>query len=189
MLKKILCATFNIGLYLCLLSPSHAQSSSEEDCQPSNADQINELFYAKVTPYVASVDRQGNPLLGPEEAYFEKAQHYYEAYKNFESVFIDFDAFEAITSANPNALENFESKLFVLGPNCEGISIYRGNLLGSYQAPFEEILRLMELGLNSNNQALIEFAGKKLSALPLNINEIIKILKNDFSKWARPLLR
>jgi len=38
----------------------------------------------------------------------------------------------------------------------------------------------MELGLNSNNQALIEFAGQKLSALPLNINEIIEILKNDF---------
>ena len=68
MLKELLRATFNFGLYLCVLFPSHAQSSSEEDCQPSNADQINELFYAKVTPYVASVDRQGNPLLEPEEA-------------------------------------------------------------------------------------------------------------------------
>ena len=180
MFNRILRGIFSVCLYLCILSPSYAQSSSEEDCRPSNAEQINELFYAKVTPYVASVDRQGNPLLGPEEAYFEKAQHYYEAYKNFESVLIDFDAFEAITSANPNALENFESKLFVLGSNCEKISIYRGNLLGSYKAPFEEILRLMELGLNSNNQALIEFSSKKLSALPLDINEIIKILKNDF---------
>ena len=61
------------------------------------------------------------------------------------------------------------------------ISIYRGNLLGSYTAPFEEILKLMNLALNNDNKALIEFAGKKLTALPLNIDEIIEILKNDFA--------
>ncbi len=181
MLNILLRATFNLGLYLSLSSMIYADSAIKGTCKPSNAEQINELFYTKVAPYVPSVDRQGNPILGPEEAYFEKAQHYYEAYKNFESVYIDFDTFEAITSANPNALENFESKLFVQGFNCESIAIYRGNLLGSYQAPFYEILRLMKLGLTNNNNALVEFSRNKLTALPLNIVEIIEILKNDFS--------
>ena len=39
----------------------------------------------------------------------------------------------------------------------------------------------MDLALNNNNEALIEFAGKKLTALPLSIDEIIEILKNDFA--------
>ena len=178
---KIFTLIFCFFSYSSLQGYLYAKDAESTGCEISSADEVNQLLYATVNPYVPSVDRQGNPLLGPEEAYFEKAQHYYEAFKDFEAILIDFDAFEAITSANAQALENFESKLFVSGFNCEKISIYRGNLLGSFKAPFEEILKLMDLALNNNNKALIEFAGKKLKALPLNIDEIIEILKNDFT--------
>ena len=179
--KKFAISVISFLISVCMSSMLYAQDNNDKNCNYSSPEEVNILFYSKVTPYVPSVDRQGNPILGPEEAYFEKAQHYYEAYKNFDPVYINFDAFEAITSANPNALENFESKLFILGFECEKISIYRGNLLGSYQAPFFEILRLMKLALDNNNKALAEFSGKKLTALPLGIYEIIDILKSDFA--------
>ncbi len=178
---KIFTLLFCFFFYSSIQGNLYAEDAENESCKVSSSEKINQLLYATVNPYVPSVDRQGNPLLGPEEAYFEKAQHYYEAFKDFEPIFINFDMFEAITSANANALENFESKLFITGFNCEKISIYRGNLLGSYKAPFKEILKLMNLALNNDNEALIEFASKKLTALPLNINEIIEILKNDFA--------
>ena len=178
---KIFTLYFCFFFYSSFPANLYGEEAENNTCELSSSDKINQLLYATINPYVPSVDRQGNPLLGPEEAYFEKAQHYYQALKDFEPIIIDFDAFEAITSANAQALENFESKLFVSGFNCEKISIYRGNLLGSYQAPFQKILKLMDLALNNNNKALIEFAGKKLTALPLSIDEIIEILKNDFA--------
>lgn len=180
MKAKLVHTIFSVFFYLGLTYIACGQETLGKPCEFSSPEQINELFYAKVTPYVPSVDRQGNPILGVEEAYFEQAQHYYEEYKDFNPVYIDFDAFEAITSANNTALQNFESKLFILGFNCEKISIYRGNLLGSFEAPFSEILNLMKLGLNNNNNALIEFTRNKLSAEPLDLSEIIEILKNDF---------
>ena len=53
----------------------YGEEAENNTCELSSSDKINQLLYATINPYVPSVDRQGNPLLGPEEAYFEKAQH------------------------------------------------------------------------------------------------------------------
>ena len=94
--KKFAISVINFLISVCMGSMLYAQDNNDKNCNYSTPEEVNILFYSKVTPYVPSVDRQGNPILGPEEAYFEKAQHYYEAYKNFDPVYINFDAFEPL---------------------------------------------------------------------------------------------
>ena len=45
MLKIILRATFNLSLYLSLSSIIFAETGKKGNCEPSNVEKINELFW------------------------------------------------------------------------------------------------------------------------------------------------
>ena len=151
------------------------------ECDESNSDNLFALMNTEVQAYIPSVDRNGVPLLSDNEIFIQKSQHYFKEYKNFDPVAISLERFAAMTEGNPNALENFESKITVLGPNCKKINLYRNQLVGTYNAEFSEIMDLVALGIRTNNNAIIKFAGTQLRHKKMNFFEMIDILNNDLA--------
>ena len=91
------------------------------------------------------------------------------------------ERFASVTENNPTALENFESKITVLGPNCNKLNMYRSRLVGSFSAPFEEIMELVELGLRTDNEAIIQFSTTQLTPQEIQFEKLIAILSNDLA--------
>ena len=169
-----------LGFFASLYSGSISASESSE-CEETAPDVFFALINASVDPYLPSLDRNGNTLLSEDEVFVQKSQHYYLAYKNFEPVSISMDRFAAMTEGNIRALENFESKITVLGPGCSEVNIYRNRLVGSYEASFDEIMEIISLGIRSENDALIQFSSRQLKPKELSFDEMMEILGNDLA--------
>jgi len=158
-----------------------SSASAQDSCNESNPDKFFELLNALVQAYIPALDRNGVPLLSENDLFVQKSQHYFSEYKNFEPVTISMERFAAVTEGNPKALENFESKITVLGPDCSRMNLYRSKLVGAFDADFDDIMNLIELGIRSNNDAIIEFASTQLTPKALTFPEVIRILENDLA--------
>ena len=158
-------------------STVHAQ----DGCKETDPALFSVLTNSIVQPYIPPLDRNGNTLLSESEIYIQKSQHYYTEYKAFEPVTISLQRFAAVTENNPSALENFESKITVLGPNCEKIGLYRNRLIGEFNADFKVILDIVEMGMRVNNEGLILFARNQLKPNPMTFSDLLGILGNDLS--------
>ena len=169
------------GLLLLLAISVSSNVSSEDGCQETDPELFSVLTNSIVQPYIPPLDRNGNTLLSESEIYIQKSQHYYTEYKAFEPVSISLQRFAAVTENNPTALENFESKITILGPNCEKIGLYRNRLIGEFDADFEGILDIVEMGLRVNNEGLVLFARNQLKPNPMSFDDLLEILGNDLS--------
>ena len=155
--------------------------SAQDSCQETDPELFSVLTNSIVQPYIPPLDRNGNTLLSESEIYNQKSQHYYTEYKSFEPVSISLQRFAAVTENNPTALENVESKITVLGPNCEKIGLYRNRLIGEFNADFNVILDIVEMGMRVNNEGLILFARNQLKPNPMSFDDLLDILGNDLS--------
>ena len=158
-----------------------ATADELSNCKETNPASFFELINASVEPYLPSLDRNGNTILSEDEVFVQKSQHYYLVYRDFDPVSISMERFAAVTEVNDKALENFESKISVLGPDCNKINIYRSRLVGSYEATFAEIMDIISLGIRSENNALIQFASRQLKPKVLPFDEMMEILGNDLA--------
>ena len=158
-----------------------ATADELSNCKETNPASFFELINASVEPYLPSLDRNGNTILSEDEVFVQKSQHYYLVYRDFDPVSISMERFAAVTEVNDKALENFESKISVLGPDCNKINIYRSRLVGSYEATFAEIMDIISLGIRSENDALIQFASRQLKPKVLPFDEMMEILGNDLA--------
>ena len=152
-----------------------------QSCHESDAQNFFDLLNAQVATYLPPLDRDGNILLSETDMFIQKSQHYYNAYKEFAPVHISMERFASVTENNPNALENFESKITIIGPDCSQINLYRSRLVGSFSASFAHIMRLVDLGVRTNNQAIIEFSRAQLTPKPLDFSAIMAVLANDLA--------
>ena len=158
-----------------------SEASAQQRCQETDPELFSILTNSIVQPYIPPLDRNGNTLLSDSEIYNQKSQHYYTEYQSFEPVTISLQRFAAVTENNPTALENFESKITVLGPNCEKIGLYRNKLIGEFSADFNVILDIVEMGMRVNNEGLVLFARNQLKPNSMSFDELLDILSNDLS--------
>ena len=154
---------------------------ANDACKETNPDKFFELINAAVQAYIPALDRNGVPLLSENDLFVQKSQHYFAEYREYAPVSISMERFAAVTENNQTALENFESKITVIGPNCSLINLYRSRLVGAFQASFDEIMELIALGIRTNNDSIIEFASSQLTPQPLSFPEVIKVLENDLA--------
>ncbi len=168
-------------LAVLVMGAAFGTAYADEKCTETDPQKFFELMNAPVQAYIPALDRNGVPLLSENDLFVQKSQHYFTEFKAFEPVTITMERFAAVTEGNPGALENFESKLNILGPNCTSINLYRSQLVGAYTASFEKIMELVDLGLRSKNQAIIDFASSQLTPEPLSFSEVIAILENDLA--------
>ena len=169
-----------LALFASLCSGS-ASASDLSECEETDPNTFFSLINASVDPYLPSLDRNGNTLLSDDDVFIQKSQHYFLVYKDYEPVSIKMERFAAMTEINAAALENFESKITVLGPRCKKINLYRNRLVGSHSASFNEILDIVALGHRSGNDTIIRFAAGQLKPDPMSFNDMIDILGNDLA--------
>ncbi len=150
-------------------------------CEETDPNLFFNLLNSPVDPYLPARDRNGNTLLSEDEVFVQKSQHYFQQYKNFDPVSISMERFAAITEGNARALENFESKITVIGPGCFEINLYRNRLVGSFSATFDEVMEIVALGQRSENNALIQFASRQLKPKEMTFSKMIAILGNDLA--------
>ena len=162
-----------------LVGQALAQTAS--NCKETDPNQFFALINAPVQSYIAPLDRNGSNLLSENEIFIQKSRHYFAEFKDFPPVTISMERFASVTENNPTALENFESKITVLGPNCNRLNMYRSRLVGSFSAPFEEIMELVELGLRTENEAIIQFSTTQLTPQEIEFEKLIAILSNDLA--------
>lgn len=164
-----------------ILATSWNSVQAQTACQESDPELFTVLINSIVQPYIPPLDRNGNTLLNANEIYIQKSQHYFAEYKDFEPVSISLSRFASVTENNPTALENFESKITVLGPNCEKMSLYRNKLIGDFNAEFSTILDIIETGIRTENEGLILFARNQLTPNPISFEQTVEILSNDLA--------
>lgn len=97
-----------------LVGQALAQTAS--NCKETDPNQFFALINAPVQSYIAPLDRNGSNLLSENEIFIQKSRHYFAEFKDFPPVTISMERFASVTENNPTALENFESKITVLGP-------------------------------------------------------------------------
>ena len=175
--KVILCTIAIIAFLFCFSFSVNAMT----ECKETDPNLFFNLLNSPVDPYLPARDRNGNTLLSKDEVFVQKSQHYFQQYKDFEPVSISMERFAAITEGNDRALENFESKINVIGPGCFEINLYRNRLVGSFSATFDEVMEIVALGQRSGNNALIQFASRQLKPKEMTFSRMIAILGNDLA--------
>ena len=168
-------------LYIVFLVLAPLPALANDACTETNPNKFFELINAAVQAYIPALDRNGVPLLSENDLFVQKSQHYFAEYRDYVPVSITMERFAAVTENNQTALENFESKITVIGPNCSLINLYRSRLVGAFKASFDEIMELIALGIRTNNESIIEFASSQLTPKSLDFSEVITILENDLA--------
>ena len=176
---KMICAFCLAGFMV--VGERQAQAQDTEACQETDPNQFFSLINAPVQSYIPPLDRNGNTILSENDVFIQKSRHYFAELKDFPEVTISMERFASVTENNPTALENFESKITILGPDCSKVNMYRSRLVGSFTAPFKQIMGLIELGIRTNNEAITQFATSQLTPTTLNFEQIVGILANDLA--------
>ena len=122
------------GLCIGLLVLAPLPALANDACTETNPNKFFELINAAVQAYIPALDRNGVPLLSENDLFVKKSQHYFAEYRDYVPVSITMERFAAVTENNQTALENFESKITVIGPNCSFINLYRSRLVGAFKA-------------------------------------------------------
>ena len=100
-----------------------------EDCKTSDATAFFDLTAFEVEPYIPSVDEEGVPYLKDAALANAEINHYRNQYKDAPLVRMPIDRYAALTSANPDSLKNFDSRILIVDPECNELKLFFGNLI------------------------------------------------------------
>ena len=89
--------------------------------------------------------------------------------------------YAVLTREIPEALLDFETKLRIVLPDCQEISIYNGAPIGEISTDYVNMLLIASVGLDSKLEQITEFASKSISPNPMRFGAIMKMLSNDLS--------
>ena len=152
-----------------------------EECGASSDNDFFNLTAFEAAPYIPSVDEEGNPYLsGPALANAE-INHYRNQYKDAPLVRMPIDRYAALTSANPDALKNFESRLLIVDPECNELKLFFGNLIGASELSLKNYLEMFDAAERLSHAPLRDFTQQRVRLAPKPINELIEILKSDLA--------
>ena len=95
-----------------------------KDCATSNDTDFFNLTAFEVAPYIPSVDEEGNPYLKGAALKNAEVNHYRLQYEEAPLVRMPIDRYASLTSQNPDALKNFESRLVIVDPECNELQLF-----------------------------------------------------------------
>ena len=99
-------------------------AQTTQNCDETDPNQFFSLINAQVQSYIPPLDRNGNTILSENDVFIQKSRHYFAELKEFPEVTISMERFASVTENNPTALENFESKITILGPDCSQVNTF-----------------------------------------------------------------
>ena len=180
-LKKVIYISF-ISLFA---FKSFAQTSiSEKNCNSNSIDELYSLIYSPLEPFeppAAVIDDDGNITASEDELFSLRRRHFYQQLKDENTISIDLETYATINKQLPGILEDFETVVKILLPDCQPLSLFRGVPVSTKKADFKTIIETTEIGLKSEIEAIVNYAKFSIEPRPIKFNEILDILRNDLS--------
>ena len=152
-----------------------------EDCKTSDATAFFALTAFEVESYIPSVDEEGVPYLKGAALVNAETNHYRNQYKDAPLVRMPIDRYAALTSKNPDALKNFESRIIIIDPECQELKLFFGNLIGTSELSLKNYLQMFDAAKRLNHLPLGEFTEQRVRLRPKLIEQVIEILKSDLA--------
>ncbi len=150
-------------------------------CETSDATEFFDLTAFEVEAYIPSMDEEGNLYLKGAALANAEINHYRNQYKDAPLVRMPIDRYAALTSANPDALKNFESRLLIVDPECNELKLFFGKLIGTSELSLKNYLQMFDAAERLGHLPLREFTQQRVRLRPKSINELIEILKSDLA--------
>jgi hypothetical protein len=178
MLKKIFTA-IKISLFTTLLWS--LANICVAKCISDDISKLYEMIYSPLVPFQPPLNSEGIVSASEEEIFVLRSQHYFDQLKNTTSITIPLETYAVLTKEVPDALIDFETKLRILLPDCQEISLYNGAPIGELEANFSTMLKVTKIGIDSNLEPISQFAANRLKPLPMTFQDLMTILQNDLS--------
>ena len=155
--------------------------SNAAECKYDEISKLYEMIYAPLIPFQPPLNDEGNVAGTPGEIFIKRSQHYFDQLKDMKELRIPLRTYAVLTKEIPDALLDFETKLRIVLPDCQDISLYNGAPIGSVKTSYKNMLEIASIGLDSGLDQIVEFASKSISPDPMLFGEIMKMLSNDLS--------
>jgi hypothetical protein len=172
-----------IMLLSILLTLSHKATALivSPDCVTSNDTDFFNLTAFEVAPYIPSMDEEGNPYLKGAALANAEVIHYRAQYADAPMVRMPIDRYASLTSQNPKALKNFESRLLIIDPECNELKLFFGNLIGTSELSLQNYLQMYDAAKRLNHEALNEFTEQRVRLKSKYAYEVLDILSKDLA--------
>jgi len=156
-------------------------STNAYECKYDEISKLYEMIYAPLIPFQPPLNDEGTVAGSPEEIFMKRSQHYFDQLKDMKELRIPLKTYAVLTREIPEALLDFETKLRIVLPDCQEISMYNGAPIGEISTDYVNMLLIASIGLDSKLEQIIEFASKSISPNPMRFGAIMKMLSNDLS--------
>ena len=176
MLKKIFAILSIFILPFNVFADAH-----KEICPEDNISTLFDLIYGNYLPFEPPLDEEGNISLSPEEIFVMKSKHFFNQIKKVEPVKISLATYASLSKEVPKALSDFETRIKIILPDCQIISLYRGAPIEKITTNFQTLQLISKTAIDAKLNSFTFFAANKISLTPLDFNKLQYMLKNDYS--------
>ena len=157
------------------------EKNKNESCAEDNIALLYQLIYGNYLPFEPPVDDEGNVTLSEEQLFVMKSKHFFNQIKSKDPVKISLATYASLSGEVPDALSDFETKIKILLPDCQIISLYRGSPIERLNAEFSVIQEITKIAIDADLDNFVSFAADRLKPNDLTFKEILKILENDYA--------
>ena len=165
-------------LPISIFGDSHNKQNS---CPEDNIATLYDLIYGNYLPFEPPLDEEGNISLSPEELFVMKSKHFFNQIKKIEPVKISLATYASLSKEVPEALSDFETRIKIILPDCQIISLYRGSPIEKISTDFETVQLISKTAADANLNSFTFFAANKIIFTPLDFGYVQNMLKNDYS--------
>ena len=176
LLKKIYAIVVIILLPLNVFADAH-----KNICLEDNISTLFDLIYGNYLPFTPPLDEEGNISLSPEEIFVMKSKHFFSQIKKVEPVKISLATYASLSKEVPKALSDFETRIKIILPDCQIISLYRGAPIEKITTDFQTLQLISKTAIDAKLNSFTFFAANKISLTPLDFSKLQYMLKNDYS--------
>ena len=174
--KKI-CAIFIIFLLpLTLFADGHKNTCPEDDIST-----LFDLIYGNYLPFEPPLDEEGNISLSPEEIFVMKSKHFFNQIKKVEPVKISLATYASLSKEVPEALSDFETRIKIILPDCQIISLYRGAPIEKITTDFGTVQLISKTAIDAKLNSFTFFTANKIDLAPIDFSKVQYMLKNDYA--------
>ena len=155
--------------------------SHKNDCTEDNISALFDLIYGNYLPFEPPLDEEGNISLSPEEVFVMESKHFFNQIKKVEPVKISLATYASLSKEVPEALSDFETRIKIILPDCQIISLYRGAPIEKITTDFKTVQLISKTAIDAKLNSFGFFAANKIRLTPLDFSEVRHMLKNDYS--------
>ncbi|MDC3068006.1 hypothetical protein OA005_01930 [Paracoccaceae bacterium] len=161
-----------------LFADGHDKKSG---CLEDDISVLYRLIYGNYLPFEPPLDEEGNVTLSEEQLFVMKSKHYFNQIKDVEPVKISLSTYASLSKEVPEALSDYETKIKIILPDCQIISLYKGSPIETISADFDTVQLISKAANDANLNSFKFFAANKVELKPILFDTVIEMLENDYA--------